>query len=151
MIPAIDSDRGAWASPKWGGLLHLKVDQMQKYSGDDNKMSRRRVCPAFVALLHFFFPSHLSFSSQWATRFSQAFVPRSYFRNRELLYAGLLRYYILTSLPRLEFVVVLSISEYLYQSDIRMLQIIPTLIILFLCKKSYIKESPPAVLEGDPV
>lgn len=80
---AVDSDMGAWASRKSGGLLHLEVDQTQKYSGDDNKMSWRRVkisvCPAFVALLNFFFPSHLFFSSQWATRLSQAFAPRSHF------------------------------------------------------------------------
>lgn len=70
---AIDCERGAWASLKWGGLLYLKVDQTQKYSGDDNKMSLRHVkisvCPAFVVLRHFFFPSHLFFSLQWATRF----------------------------------------------------------------------------------
>lgn len=99
---AIDSDRGAWASLKWGGLLHLKVDQTQKYSGDDNKMSRRHVtisvCPAFVVLLHFFFPSHLFFLSPHE---SHAWVRPLYwgatfFRNGELLY-GLFQDYIFTS------------------------------------------------------
>lgn len=94
---------------QWGGLLHLKVDQTPKYSGDDNKMSWRhvKISVSALSLLYccssFFpptFPFHHTEPHAWVR---PLYWRATFFRNRGLLHIGLSRYYIFTSYTIPEF------------------------------------------------